>query len=221
MDTFDRDRNIEVNHGAKTRKQLHSLLLKQSKRSDYTRLIKEAQLFTFVTDPIERFLFAINECYLRNVIPHTLEWKNHRRMSMNSNNQYNDNNPYYTSSTDAHTGNKVKPHDNRNRNSHNGRYSNRNSNSTKSIMKSQQYRHFLKNHQATPATAKAIFNAILTGDTDVIEAHLLTIPSVNHFYPMSNMLREFEPDFVGDFTLLLEQWSKVVMEYTIIFIHHE
>ena len=168
MDTFERDRSIEATLGAKSRQQLHNLLLKRSKPSDYTRLIKQAQLFTFVTDPIERFLYAVNECYLRQNLPHALEWKNHI-------------------GDHKHSTPKVNAHK----------------------QKSLQHQHFMKNHQATSDIAKEILNAILTGNTEGIAAHLLLIPAMNHFNPMSNLLREFEPHFVGDYNRLLEQWEQV------------
>jgi hypothetical protein len=173
-DNFERERGIEAKHGAKTQTNLHTLLLKRSKPSDYTRLIKEARFFTFVTDPIERFLFAVNECYLRNVIPHSLEWKNHQQ--------------------------EMQP-----QSGHTNAYNKK----QHKIMKTRKYQEYVQNHQVSSDTAKLILNAILTGDTEVIRSYLLTIPSVNHFYPMSNMLKEFQPDFVGDSSRLLEQWPRV------------
>lgn len=131
-------------------------------------------MFTFVSDPIERFLFAVNECYLRNAIPHTLEWKNHK------------------------AGTKHRPLDKQ--------FKTKYHTSRKYLEYSSSLTY---THHATQSTAKYILNAILTGDNAEIAAHLLTIPSTNHFYPMSNMLKEFEPDFVGDYTHFLEQWEKV------------
>ena len=181
VDNFDRDRNIQKSHGATTLKELHSLLLKRSKPQDYNRLIKRARVFTFVSDPVERFMYAVNECYLRDKIPRSLEWKYFEHEKSLSNKEID--NRFF-----------LRGH---------------------KFMKSKKYGLFIENNQVTLGTARDIVEGILTGDETVINTHLLTVPNLNHFYLMSNVFREFKPNFVGDFSRLHEEWSHVERMYDV------
>ena len=178
VDSYDKERGHELEHGAQTLADLHTLLLKRSKPSDYTRLIKQARIFTFVIDPIERFLLAMNECVLRRVAPHSLDWKSTHDEYMSASQQ------------SLQSDNHIK----------------------KSMKKYQKY---IKSHQVTTHDVREILHAVLTGDEDMLDAHLLPLPSVNHFYLMSNLLKEFQPDYVGDYTQFLEEWRSVERLYSV------
>jgi hypothetical protein len=199
IDPFEVDRRIESTHGAKNLKDLHTYLLKISKPSDYTSLIKQARFFTFVIDPIERFLFSINECYLRGAIPRSLDWKALPLPQTAPSGNFNNFHESYNNNVNDEI--KKKKNNRKRRQQRQQR------------QHQQQYQRHVEKHQATPDIARDILRGILTGDMALLESYLLFIPTVNHFFPMSNMLREFQPDFVGDYGDILHEWAGVEKLY--------
>ncbi len=59
-------------------------------------------------------------------------------------------------------------------------------------------------HSVDTTKARWLLDAVISGDIDVISKNL---EHIEHFFPMSNRLREFLPDYVGRLETMAADWS--------------